>query len=64
MSERILTTHVGSLPRSKAVTDLVFQHENGEITDWDAFNKVIGDAVADVVLKQVAAGIDLSLIHI
>lgn len=59
MSERILTTHVGSLPRSKAVTDLVFEHENGEITDWDAFNKVIGDAVADVVLKQVAAGIDL-----
>lgn len=59
MSKRILTTHVGSLPRSKAVTDLVFEHENGEITDWDTFNQVIGDAVADVVRKQVNAGIDL-----
>ena len=59
MSKRILTTHVGSLPRSKAVTDLVFEHENGGITDWDAFNQVIGDAVADVVRKQVGAGIDL-----
>lgn len=59
MSKRILTTHVGSLPRSKAVTDLVFEHENGKITDWDTFNQVIGDAVADVVRRQVNAGIDL-----
>ena len=27
---RILTTHVGSLPRSKAVTDVVFDREHGE----------------------------------
>ena len=59
MSKRILTTHVGSLPRSKAVTDLVFEHENGKISDWDTFNQVIGDAVADVVRRQVNAGIDL-----
>ena len=59
MTNRILTTHVGSLPRSKAVTDLVFEHENGEIADWDAFNATIADAVKDVVQKQVAAGVDL-----
>ncbi|MGB0477739.1 MAG: hypothetical protein ACPGJJ_00175, partial [Parvibaculales bacterium] len=44
MTNRILTTHVGSLPRSKPVTDLVFEHENGEIADWDAFNATIADA--------------------
>ena len=59
MTQRILTTHVGSLPRSKAVTDLVFEHENGEITDWDAFNLTIAGAVKDVVAKQVSAGVDL-----
>lgn len=59
MTNRILTTHVGSLPRSKPVTDLVFEHENGEIADWDAFNVTIADAVKDVVQKQVAAGVDL-----
>ncbi len=56
-TDRILTTHVGSLPRSKAVTDVVFSHEKGEdIADGDA---VIRDAVSDVVLKQVQAGVDV-----
>jgi 5-methyltetrahydropteroyltriglutamate--homocysteine methyltransferase len=59
MTNRILTTHVGSLPRSKAVTDLVFEHENSEIADWDVFNTTIANAVKDVVQKQVAAGVDL-----
>lgn len=59
MTDRILTTHVGSLPRSKEVTDLVFGREGGEIIDDDRFNKVIASAVDDVVAKQVAAGIDI-----
>jgi 5-methyltetrahydropteroyltriglutamate--homocysteine methyltransferase len=59
MTNRILTTHVGSLPRSKAVTDLVFATERGDPVDLAAFNAVIGAAVDDVVAKQVAAGIDL-----
>lgn len=59
MTNRILTTHVGSLPRSKAVTDLVFEHENSEIADWDVFNTTIANAVKDVVKNQVAAGVDL-----
>jgi len=33
MADRILTTHVGSLPRSAAVTDLVFAQERGEAID-------------------------------
>jgi len=59
MSDRILTTHVGSLPRSAAVTDLVFAAERGDAIDVATFDAVIGDAVDDAVAKQVAAGIDL-----
>ena len=56
-SDRILTTHVGSLPRSKAVTDTVFAQEKGEVVaDAEA---IIRDAVADVVAKQVATGVDI-----
>ena len=55
----IQTTHVGSLPRSKAVTDLVFAAERGEAVDPAEFDRVIGAAVDETVAKQVAAGIDL-----
>ncbi len=58
-TDRILTTHVGSLPRSKAVTDLVFGRERGDPIDDATFDATIGAAVTDVVAKQVAAGIDL-----
>lgn len=56
-SDRILTTHVGSLPRSAAVTDVVFAQEKGE----DPVNAadIIRDAVDAVVAKQVATGVDL-----
>lgn len=54
---RILTTHVGSLPRSEAVTDVVFSHEKGkEVAGADV---IIRDAVNDVVRQQVASGVDL-----
>ncbi len=54
---RILTTHVGSLPRSSAVTDVVFACEKGERPDDTS--DVIRAAVDDVVSRQVANGIDL-----
>lgn len=57
--DRILTTHVGSLPRSREVTDLVFGREAGEAIDDRIFGAVIGAAVKEVVAKQAAAGIDL-----
>lgn len=56
--ERILTTHVGSLPRSQAVTDVLFARENGGALPPDP-GKVIRDAVAAVVAKQVEVGIDV-----
>ena len=57
--ERILTTHVGSLPRSVEVTDLVFARERGEPVDQSTFDDVMLTAVDAVVARQVATGIDL-----
>jgi len=56
---RILTTHVGSLPRSTAVTDYVFAKENEQPYDLDGFAVSIRSAVDDVVKRQVEVGIDL-----
>jgi 5-methyltetrahydropteroyltriglutamate--homocysteine methyltransferase len=58
-TERILTTHVGSLPRSQAVTDVLFARERNEIGDAKASAQVISDAVEAVVRKQVEAGVDV-----
>jgi 5-methyltetrahydropteroyltriglutamate--homocysteine methyltransferase len=58
-SDRILTTHVGSLPRSQAVVDVLFARERGAVADPRAADAVIADAVADVVGRQVAAGADV-----
>ncbi|HWL62467.1 MAG TPA: cobalamin-independent methionine synthase II family protein [Steroidobacteraceae bacterium] len=57
-ADRILTTHVGSLPRSQAVTDVLFARENGGALPPDP-EQVIGDAVAEVVRRQVEVGIDV-----
>ncbi len=57
--ERILTTHVGSLPRSQAVTDVLFGREQGELPDRNAAAAVITDAVAAVVRRQVETGVDV-----
>ncbi len=57
-ADRILTTHVGSLPRSQAVTDVLFARENGGALPPDP-GRVIGDAVAEVVRRQVEVGIDV-----
>ena len=56
LENRILTTHVGSLPRSGEVTDVVFAREQGE--EPVSGDEVIGAAVHDVVARQVRVGID------
>jgi 5-methyltetrahydropteroyltriglutamate--homocysteine methyltransferase len=58
-SDRILVTHVGSLPRSQAVTDVLFARERGGVADEGAAKRTISDAVGDVVRRQVAAGVDV-----
>jgi 5-methyltetrahydropteroyltriglutamate--homocysteine methyltransferase len=57
--DRILTTHVGSLPRSKAVTDVIFGLENGEEIDEGQAEAVISQAVKQVVARQFESGIDV-----
>ena len=56
---RILTTHVGSLPRSQAVTDVLFAREREETRDVARDDAVITEAVAEVVRRQVEVGIDM-----
>ena len=56
---RILTTHVGSLPRPAALVDLLLAKEKGERVDDAAFDAAAGKAVADAVARQVATGIDV-----
>lgn len=56
---RILTTHVGSLPRPEALADLLVARENGEAVDEGLFNETVDAAVAGAVQAQVDAGIDI-----
>jgi 5-methyltetrahydropteroyltriglutamate--homocysteine methyltransferase len=58
-SERILVTHVGSLPRSQAVTDVLFARDRGAETDPAAGSATIAEAVREVVRRQVEAGVDV-----
>ena len=58
-TDRILTTHVGSLPRAAAALELLYKKENGEPFDTAVFDAAIAAAVRDVVQKQVAIGIDI-----
>ena len=55
----ILTTHVGSLPRSQKVVDFIFARENGEDYDAAAFDAAMTAAVSETVAKQVAAGVKI-----
>ena len=58
-TERILTTHVGSLARSDSLTPLLRLREEGQPYDRAALARLVREAVAEVVRKQVEAGIDI-----
>jgi 5-methyltetrahydropteroyltriglutamate--homocysteine methyltransferase len=58
-TDRILTSHVGSLPRPAAVIDLLYKRENGEPYDPAAFEAEMARAVDVVVAKQIEVGIDI-----
>jgi len=58
-TDRILTTHVGSLPRSGEVTAFLYRKDSGEPYDEAEFDATIAAGVADAVAKQVAAGVDV-----
>ena len=56
---RILTTHVGSLPRSRRTTDFLFARERGEPCDAAAFAACMTEECAETVRRQVEAGVDV-----
>ena len=58
-TERILTTHVGSLPRPQEVADLLFAQDRGERYDPAHFDEVMRRGVSEAVRLQQAAGIDI-----
>jgi 5-methyltetrahydropteroyltriglutamate--homocysteine methyltransferase len=58
-SERILTTHVGSLPRPPQLFELIVAKEKGSPVDARTFDAESARAVAESVAQQMASGIDI-----
>jgi 5-methyltetrahydropteroyltriglutamate--homocysteine methyltransferase len=58
-TDRILTTHVGSLPRDPALSDLLIRDEQGEKVDKAEMARLADQAVRHVVRQQVACGVDV-----
>ncbi len=58
-TDRILTTHVGSLPRPQDVVDLLFAQDRGEPVDEAKFEDTMRRAVGDTMKKQEECGIDI-----
>ncbi|MDP6974011.1 MAG: cobalamin-independent methionine synthase II family protein [Gammaproteobacteria bacterium] len=56
---RILTTHVGSLPRSQDVVDFIFARENNKKYDKTEFDLCMKRNVLETAEKQRKAGIDI-----
>jgi 5-methyltetrahydropteroyltriglutamate--homocysteine methyltransferase len=58
-TERILTTHVGSLPRPPDLLDMIQAKERGEAFDGETFAGRVKSAIAEVVKRQADSGIDI-----
>lgn len=56
---KILTTHVGSLPRTQEVVDFIFAREKEQPYDQSAFDACMTSAVSETVRRQVEAGVDI-----
>jgi 5-methyltetrahydropteroyltriglutamate--homocysteine methyltransferase len=58
-TDRILTTHTGSLPRPEKLVEIMFAKEEGQAVDPELLRTRIRDAVREVVARQCAVGIDV-----
>ena len=58
-TDRILTTHVGSLPRPQDVVDLIFAQDREEPIDAVKFETTVQRAVDDVIRMQKECGVDI-----
>jgi 5-methyltetrahydropteroyltriglutamate--homocysteine methyltransferase len=58
-ADRILTTHIGSLPRPEDLRELLLARDQGQAYDEHALQRRVTDAVQHVVAKQVEVGLDV-----
>ena len=58
-TERIFTTHVGSLIRPAPLQQFLRAKQNGEAVDQEAYERCMSESVVEVVRRQSAAGIDV-----
>jgi 5-methyltetrahydropteroyltriglutamate--homocysteine methyltransferase len=58
-TDRILTTHVGSLPRPPAVVDWLLRKERGEPVEEGQFERAMRQGVLEIVRRQAEAGVDV-----
>jgi 5-methyltetrahydropteroyltriglutamate--homocysteine methyltransferase len=58
-TDRILTTHVGSIPRPESIRELLRARLDGQVVDAETLAARVKDAVTDVVRQQAECGIDV-----
>ena len=58
-TERILTTHAGSLARPADLLEMMRAKETGQPYDAEAFAERVHSAVSEVVGKQIDSGVDI-----
>src|SRR5262249_26970571 len=58
-TDRILTTHTGSLPRTAKVIELLLAEQKNRGAHKAELNAAVGEAIAHVVQKQIESGIDV-----
>ena len=58
-TERILTTHTGSLPRPQGMLDLLLRQQRGELDDEAELRRSVRGAVEEAVRRQVDCGLDV-----
>ena len=58
-TERILTTHTGSLPRPQRMLDLLLQQQRGQLDDESELRESVRSAVSGAVQRQVDCGLDV-----
>ena len=58
-TDRILTTHAGSMPRGEPLSSMLIDQEDGKRIDRRKIEEVTDDRVAYIIKKEVEAGIDI-----
>ena len=58
-TDRILTTHVGSIPRPESIRALLRARLAGQVVEQAELDKLVDEAVADTVRRQVEVGLDI-----